>query len=85
MPDIILTCICGEQFTFTEGEQKFYAERGYQQPKRCLKCRRLKHQQSPQRQTFGEPAKGFEPAQPVKRDWKRDRKRNFDDYPQEDY
>lgn len=35
-----ITCVeCGSTFTFTEGEQKFYAARDYAPPKRCQKCR----------------------------------------------
>lgn len=39
--DIILQCSdCGSDFTFTEGEQEFYATKGLSnQPKRCQTCR----------------------------------------------
>jgi CxxC-x17-CxxC domain-containing protein len=38
--DTDLTCAdCGETFTFTGGDQEFYAARGYQTPKRCRNCR----------------------------------------------
>ena len=39
--DRALTCVeCGSQFTFTAGEQAFYAERGFtNEPKRCPDCR----------------------------------------------
>lgn len=31
---------CGQEFTFTAGEQEFYAERGFQnEPQRCKACR----------------------------------------------
>ncbi|MDR0905731.1 MAG: zinc-ribbon domain containing protein [Oscillospiraceae bacterium] len=31
---------CGNEFTFTAGEQEFYAERGFQnEPQRCKNCR----------------------------------------------
>ena len=30
---------CGTTFTFTAGEQTFYAERGFSEPKRCATCR----------------------------------------------
>jgi len=34
---------CGQQFTFTAGEQEFYQSRGLQnEPKRCPECRRAK-------------------------------------------
>ena len=38
--DTILTCRdCGQSFTFTSGEQEFYASRGYSEPSRCPDCR----------------------------------------------
>src|SRR4030088_2722751 len=38
--DTILTCRdCGQQFTFTSGEQDFYSSRGYSEPSRCPDCR----------------------------------------------
>lgn len=38
--DLLIKCWeCGERFTFTIGEQKFYKERGLSQPKRCEDCR----------------------------------------------
>src|SRR6266542_989537 len=38
--DTILTCRdCGQSFTFTSGEQDFYAARGYSEPSRCPDCR----------------------------------------------
>ena len=31
---------CGREFTFTAGEQEFYAEKGFQnEPTRCRECR----------------------------------------------
>jgi len=40
MPDKTLVCAeCGKEFTFTEGEQAFYQEKGFQEPKRCKECR----------------------------------------------
>ncbi len=30
---------CGRTFTFTAGEQEFYQERGYSDPRRCPDCR----------------------------------------------
>jgi CxxC-x17-CxxC domain-containing protein len=40
--DKTLTCRdCGDTFVFTEGEQEFYAEKGFtNQPSRCPDCRR---------------------------------------------
>jgi CxxC-x17-CxxC domain-containing protein len=38
--DTTLTCRdCGQAFTFTSGEQDFYAARGYSEPSRCPECR----------------------------------------------
>lgn len=38
--DMTLTCRdCGNAFTFTSGEQDFYAARGYSEPSRCPDCR----------------------------------------------
>jgi CxxC-x17-CxxC domain-containing protein len=35
-----LTCAdCGQEFTFTESEQAFYADRGFSEPRRCSSCR----------------------------------------------
>lgn len=40
MPDLTRTCKdCQQLFLFTEGEQMFYADHGYQPPKRCQTCR----------------------------------------------
>lgn len=38
--DKTMTCRdCGKQFTFTAGEQEFYATRGFSEPTRCGECR----------------------------------------------
>ena len=38
--DSTLTCRdCGQPFTFTSGEQDFYASRGFSEPSRCPDCR----------------------------------------------
>lgn len=39
-----ITCKdCGETFTFTAGEQSFYAEKGFaNEPQRCKSCRDAK-------------------------------------------
>ena len=37
---------CGQQFTFSAGEQEFYSSRSLQnEPKRCPQCRRAKKAQ----------------------------------------
>ncbi len=33
---------CGEEFNFSEKEQKFYEEKGFLEPKRCRFCRQAK-------------------------------------------
>ncbi len=42
MADRRLTCKdCGNEFIFTEGEQAFYAEKGFENdPVRCPECRK---------------------------------------------
>lgn len=40
MPDRPIVCAdCGGEFAFTERDQAFYAERGFEPPKRCKECR----------------------------------------------
>jgi CxxC-x17-CxxC domain-containing protein len=45
--DKTLTCRdCGTEFTFTAGEQEFYAQKGFDnEPTRCQNCRRARKQQ----------------------------------------
>ena len=45
--DKTITCRdCGVEFVFTEGEQAFYAEKGFaNEPVRCVDCRRAKKAQ----------------------------------------
>ncbi len=46
MSDITLTCKdCNNEFVFTEGEQNFYKEKGFQTPVRCQSCRKNRKQQ----------------------------------------
>lgn len=33
---------CGTEFVFTEGEQNFYKEKGFNDPVRCKSCRVLR-------------------------------------------
>ena len=44
--DKTITCKdCGAEFTFTAGEQEFYAEKGFaNEPQRCKPCRDAKKQ-----------------------------------------
>ncbi len=47
MADKILVCKdCKAEFVFSEGEQAFYREKGFDnEPQRCPDCRRAKKQQ----------------------------------------
>lgn len=46
MSDRTLTCRdCGQEFTFTAGEQEFYAQRGFSEPQRCPACRQTRKAQ----------------------------------------
>ena len=47
MADKTLVCKdCGKEFVFTEGEQAFYAEKGFtNEPVRCPECRKVRKQQ----------------------------------------
>ena len=38
---------CGEQFTITTGEAKWYEEKGFELPKRCPNCRKSKRKSKP--------------------------------------
>jgi CxxC-x17-CxxC domain-containing protein len=56
LSDKTLTCVdCGYEFTFTAGEQEFYASRGYtNEPRRCAQCRGArKSQQRGPRDSYG--------------------------------
>ncbi|MDR1630596.1 MAG: zinc-ribbon domain containing protein [Oscillospiraceae bacterium] len=45
---------CGQEFTFTAGEQEFYAEKGFENlPQRCKSCRdQRKNAQRGERELF---------------------------------
>ena len=47
LSDKDLTCVdCGATFTFTAGEQEFFASKGYtNEPRRCLECRGARRSQ----------------------------------------
>jgi CxxC-x17-CxxC domain-containing protein len=47
LEDKELQCVeCGESFTFTAGEQEFFAGKGYtNEPKRCPNCRESRRSQ----------------------------------------
>lgn len=44
--DIEIVCACGTAFVWTERDQAFYREKGYQRPKRCRKCAQKKREQT---------------------------------------
>ena len=50
MDKVIICKDCGTEFTFTEGEQAFFAERGFAEPVRCKACRAVRKQQKEQQQ-----------------------------------
>ncbi len=47
MSDRVIACKdCGSEFTFTESEQEFYKEKGFDNdPVRCPACRKARKQQ----------------------------------------
>ena len=51
MPDKTIVCKeCGKEFVFTEGEQEFYKEKGFENdPGRCPDYRRARKQQNNRR------------------------------------
>lgn len=48
MADKTIVCRdCGKEFIFTEGEQAFYKEKGFDnEPVRCVECRRARKAQN---------------------------------------
>ena len=51
--DKVLICKeCGKEFTFTAGEQEFYAEKGLQEPKYCKECRDARKAQRKAERTY---------------------------------
>jgi len=52
MEDKNLKCIdCNSEFIFTEGEQEFYSDKGYQTPKRCPDCRAINKKKKESRES----------------------------------
>jgi len=47
--DRVLRCSeCGRDFVFTEQEQAFFQERGFEhEPRRCVECRRRRRRRTP--------------------------------------
>lgn len=54
--DRTLTCAdCGQEFSFTAGEQEFYAQRGFtESPKRCVSCRQIRKAQRSRGSQYGD-------------------------------
>lgn len=44
---------CGNEFIFTENEQKWFEEHGFIQPKRCKYCRKQRKNQIERRNNDG--------------------------------
>lgn len=50
MSDKKLVCQdCEKEFEFSEREQEFYTQKGFEEPKRCPECRKARKQQKNQR------------------------------------
>ena len=54
MADKTIVCRdCGKEFLFTEGEQAFYKEKGFDnEPVRCVECRRARKAQQNNRKSL---------------------------------
>ena len=61
LSDKTLVCVeCGSSFTFTAGEQEFFASRGYiNEPKRCPTCREARRSE---RRGFNQAPREMHPA-----------------------
>ena len=65
LSDKSLTCVeCASEFSFTVGEQEFFASRGYtNEPKRCTQCRGArKSQQGGYGNSYGSSDREMHPA-----------------------
>ncbi|UCE19543.1 MAG: zinc-ribbon domain-containing protein [Gemmatimonadota bacterium] len=61
MADKTISCQdCGREFMFTEEEQNYYTQRGFQDPKRCKSCRNARKRQntSGERRSSGRSPRG---------------------------
>lgn len=65
MQDKVINCRdCGTQFTFTVGEQEFYAQKGYtNDPQRCPSCRSARKAATGGSATGARPQRELFPAQ----------------------
>jgi hypothetical protein len=58
---IIICATCGDEFVFSPGEQRYYAQKGYTPPRHCASCRKTR------RKFFAEISFGGYPsARPVR-------------------
>ncbi len=64
LSDKTLTCVeCGSDFTFTVGEQEFFASRGFtNEPSRCPQCRAARRSQQGGSGGFGGAPREMHPA-----------------------
>jgi CxxC-x17-CxxC domain-containing protein len=54
MSDKTITCRdCGQTFSFSEGEQEYYQQRGFSEPMRCPSCRSARKTQREGGSSFG--------------------------------
>jgi hypothetical protein len=57
--DVTLTCCdCGNDFTWSDGEQRFYTERNLSMPRRCQPCRTYRRQEREQASESANPQRG---------------------------
>lgn len=65
MQDKVISCRdCGAEFTFTVGEQEFYAQKGYtNDPQRCPSCRAARKAATGGASTGARPQRELFPAQ----------------------
>ena len=73
--DKTLTCRdCGEAFTFTAGEQEFYAQKGFSnEPTRCPNCRQARKQSRGSGDSYGGSRGGYSSGGGYGDDYRSDR------------
>jgi len=70
LSDITLTCIdCGQPFTFTAGQQRFFAEKGFRRPSRCRECREARLRYAGVHRPIDERPKGERPPLFITQCW----------------
>lgn len=63
--DMTLTCRdCGQGFSFTAGEQDFYASRGFSEPTRCGDCRAARRAERDRGGSYSSGGGGYESSAP---------------------